>query len=176
MRPIFCFCGASGSGKTGLVDWLSMSYGLVKAQTITDRPRRTPDETGYLFLTPYQFDCLSPGSVIEQTVFAGHRYASTKAELDKADLVTLDLKGIDALQMRYNRPKVSIGIYASDIDRAHRMRKRGDSEDAIKIRLEHDAVAFGLMMDYCDYVVKNDDFETTLRRILNIIQYEQQKT
>lgn len=52
---IYVIYGHSGSGKTTLVNNLSSRGILPNVETFTDRPKRSPDEGGYVFLSTPEF-------------------------------------------------------------------------------------------------------------------------
>ena len=57
------------------------AYEYTIAQSYTDRPQRTPDEQGHVFLSPAEFDTLS-GLILPRSSQDG-RYGMTEEMLDK---------------------------------------------------------------------------------------------
>ena len=98
------------------------------------------------------------------TKFSGHHYGVQKEMLDSADIAILDLKGALEIKDAYQgiRDVRIIGIHTNYDVLRERMRNRGDDENTIKVRLEHDEVAFGCMDDICDIVLNNLDLEETV--------------
>ena len=70
----------------------------------------------------------------------------------------VDVKGLKDLYRNYcNKPIISIFLDVDSSIAASRMEKRGDSNEAIMSRLQHDAEAFKDAKDYCDFVCDNSN-------------------
>lgn len=173
---IYLFIGPSGSGKTTVVDILEKRYGYVQVQSYTDRPPRYKGEVGHTFVTTEEFDKLTP--MVAYTRFDGHQYGVTQDMLEASDLYVIDPAGADYLKNYYagDRRLVVVGLIASKNKRKARMKKRGDTLESIKGRLDNDETAFSKMKNYCDLVIENNDLEKTVETIVNFIEKQEKIT
>lgn len=163
-RNLYLFVGRSGVGKTTIVDALCRKRNLKAVESYTDRAPRYEGERGHIFVSPAEFDSLP--EKVACAAFANYHYCTTTAVLDESDCFVVEPKGVCELLNRYKtRPIVVIGIYARMCSIVERMRKRGDSEDNIKVRLDMDETTFGMMDELCDAVFVNHDLDTTIRDI-----------
>ena len=91
LNALYCLIGKSGTGKSTVMQALHDAYGYTIAQSYTDRPKRTPDEQGHVFLSPDEFDALN-GLILPRSSQDG-RYGMTEEMLDKSELIVLDYLG-----------------------------------------------------------------------------------
>ncbi len=142
MKNIYCIVGPSGSGKTTLVEILTQKYGYSAVQSYTTRQPRFEGETGYHFVSDEEFKSL--GQMYAHTVFDGHEYGATAELIDQNDLYILDPAGASSLREKYDGRKgvVVVGLAIDQATVAQRMRLRGDPEEKIHRRLEHDKIVF----------------------------------
>ena len=151
MKNLYLILGQSGVGKSTLAETLKEKYGLETVHSYTTRPARFDGEIGHIFLTDEEFDNLP--ELAAYTEFNGFRYGITKDILNKADTYVIDIAGAEMLAKRYTRPLVKIGIILSEPELKERMKKRGDTDEMIMSRLEHDKVAFKNLFSFCDILV-----------------------
>jgi len=144
--PFILVMGKSGCGKTTEVE-LS---GLPCIQYYTTRPKRHPDETGHIFVTPLEFP--SESLRVAYTRFAGYEYCATHDQVEKNILYVIDPDGaIDFLNhTRTERPIVVLYIYTRWTTRLWRMLKRGDKLKAFK-RIWHDRTKFQSISELVKY-------------------------
>lgn len=175
MDKLLILCGPSGTGKTSIMDELHRRYGLREAASITDRPRRYLGELGHVFLSKQEFDALEQSTpLLLPTTFAGYRYAQTRAILDHNDILVLDPKGVQDIRMEYReRPVLVVGVTAPRDVLVERMRKRGDSEEDIKRRIEHDEAVFCDLNNICDMVMDDRNIEDTVSIIFSMLIKEE---
>lgn len=180
MRPIVLILGASGSGKSTIVNELEHLYGLKAIPSYTTRPPRTPDEKGHTFITEDEFDNLE--NIIAYAETDNCRYAVTTDMLEdeQYSLYVVDLSGLKYLYENYrgNRPLVSIYIDVDTYERFNRMIDRKDDRtplDKVKAalsRIEHDAVEFNKaeIAKNVGFIVHNpkDKFESAVRHVKRI--------
>lgn len=142
MRNIYCVVGPSGCGKTTITEALQEKYGYKTVESYTTRPARYTGETGHVFVSKEEFDALGP--LCAYTLFNGHEYGVTADIVDKSDLYVIDPAGIEFFKENYNGSKgISvIGLTAPREVLYARMKQRGDSDEKIYERFEHDADAF----------------------------------
>lgn len=145
-KPIVLIVGASGSGKSSLVEELEKNYGFKAIPSYTTRKPRTPNEKGHTFVTDEEFDRLE--NVIAYAETTGARYCVTEEQFDNEEynLYVIDNSGLEYLKRFYEgqRDFVVAYITAPLIDRYKRMVRRpidNPVEAALK-RIEHDAVEF----------------------------------
>lgn len=157
MKNIYCVVGVSGSGKTTLAELLEGKYGLKTVQSYTTRPQRYEGETGHIFVNKEEFDAL--GEMCAYTNFAGNEYGVTADLVDASDTYVIDVAGVKYLKEKYHGKKNinTITLRCSETVVRNRMAARGDSEEKINERIEHDALAF---MDIDD--VADVSFDVTL--------------
>ena len=142
---LYLLVGESGSGKTTLAKYLQDHYGLKVLESYTTRPKRSPDETGHIFITKDEADYIMiHDKIVADTKFDGNIYFATQDQVEEADVYIVDPAGLVRLLHNYSGDKtiLSFFIRASEKTRVKRKRDRGDSEDAIKQRLENDGWQF----------------------------------
>lgn len=146
-KPLILLIGPSGSGKTTLANVLSDKYSMTQLASYTDRSMRSPDETGHTFVSKDEFDKLRP-DMAAYNVFDGHQYGATYQQLDAADIYVVDIPGFWDLMHHYrNRALLTFCLNAAPILCARRMKERGDSEEKVRERIQHDRQAFAGIND-----------------------------
>lgn len=137
---LLCLVGESGSGKTTIADTLEKRYNLRVLKSYTTRPPRNNDNS-HIFISDEKFSCLT--DVIAYVEYNGYKYCATKEQLNNSDIYVIDPDGLKMLKDKYkDKLIVDYYVYVSEEERKHRMRKRGDSENAINARIEYDKQAF----------------------------------
>lgn len=146
---IILLVGKSGSGKTTVSKELEKE-GFKKVPSYTTRPKRTPNEGGYIFVTPDMFDGVR-GTLCSYTKFDGYEYGATVQVIDQSDLFIVDPAGVAFFKDKYTGKKTPYVVFldAPDELRKKRMIERGDSLDAVRSRLISDNKVFS------DEVLKN---------------------
>lgn len=141
---LIALIGESGCGKSTVAAVLERRDGIEAVQSCTDRPRRSPDESGHIFLSADEYDRIPDDQKVAETTFDGHRYCATAAQIDECGVYIIDPGGYRELLKRYRGAKEIIPIYISTTSnvRYWRMRRRGDSDAAARERLHHDIDAF----------------------------------
>ncbi|HEY1775765.1 MAG TPA: guanylate kinase [Solirubrobacteraceae bacterium] len=144
---IFVVTGPSGVGKGTLIAALRERHPeLALSVSATTRTPRAGEEDGvnYHFMTEADFDRrLRSGEFLEHATYAGHRYGTLRAELERRSRggapVVLEIELQGARQVRAAMPEaVQIFIAPASIEQLEeRLRGRGaDEEDALRQRLE----------------------------------------
>lgn len=144
-RVLLLLVGESGSGKTTLANYLRDEYGLKILESYTSRPKRTPDETGHIFISSEEAEYMMiHEKIVADTRFDGNLYFATQDQVDDADVYIVDPRGLAALLRNYSGSKdlLSFFLDTDEAVRAERMRTRGDSEGQISKRLENDRWMF----------------------------------
>lgn len=180
--------GASGSGKTTIVEKLEGKYGLKSIQSYTTREPRYEDEEGHIFITKNNFEenfssCYSPtisidGSyyadspVMAYTYYNGNHYFATKEQVDDCQLYVIDKRGIEEFHKKYNGNKKVLVIYIDCPveERFKRMLNRGDSVTNAAERIINDEELFNDIK--ADLRITNTDLDKTVDDIYNFLEGE----
>ena len=158
MYNLYVFCGKSGSGKTAVMDKLETKYNMAYPRSYTTRkPRNTrPPETNHVFVSEevfnmiYDFVCLSD--------YNGSHYGTRKSQVNKSDMMVLDVKGIKSLKENYSdKPIKVICIESPSSVRKQRMEDRGDTEIQIHERINKDEEEFRGLSSLIDVKFTNDE-------------------
>lgn len=188
MKALFLLVGKSASGKTTVAEYLEKEKGMKSVQSYSTRLPRYEGETGHIFITDEEFDKLE--NIIGFTEYHGHRYCSTKEQLDEADIYVVDPPGVETLLERYKEEDrtVCIIFFSTSIRTCiERMHIRGDSSAFILSRLYNDNeydwwnkikemyTSYKLIkgdndvnLDLC-YIDANQDFDNVIKDVLDII-------
>ena len=175
---LFVISGASGVGKSTVLakvmqkrDDLTFS---VSATTRKPRPGET-EGVSYYFVSKEKFlDMIVKGEFLEYDDHMDNYYGTPKAQLEEKlsrGHVLLDIEPNGAAIVRAARPDATLIFIAppSLEELEKRLRSRGDTaEDQIQIRLARSAWEMEQGKKYDHYVI-NDQVETCVEEILNII-------
>ena len=166
--------GPGGVGKGTIVHalvqrdarlWLSRSW--------TTRDQRESEQDGaYVFTNRQTFEeRIADGGFLEWTEFLGNYYGTPAPEqLDGRDLV-LEIEVDGARQVKNIAPDALLifVLPPSRAEQARRLRGRGDLDHKVAERLQKAELEEPVGMALADYVVVNDDLETTIVEMLKII-------
>lgn len=186
MKPVrgipFVVSAPSGTGKTTVCHKLLVRDAKLEFSiSHTTRPAR-PDEqdgTHYYFVDRAAFhEILAEDGFVEHAEYAGNLYGTSKAAIDEPlargrDLL-LEVEVQGAMQLRAKRrdARFIFLLPPSHHELERRLRARGtDAETSVAARLD----AVGVELDavhHFDYVVVNEDLESTVGVLLEIIQAE----
>jgi guanylate kinase len=184
MKNLIIISAPSGSGKTTLCKALMRQNPEIRfSVSCTTRPRRPNEVDGvdYYFMTNAEFEArIQKDEFAEWEQIHGNFYYGTlKKTLEDAIrnesflLLELDVQGAMSLKKLYPENHLSIFIMPPSLDELKiRLRKRGtDSEERIKKRLErlNHELSF---KKYFDYEVVNDNLDTAVEKIVEIINLE----
>lgn len=177
---------ASGTGKTSLIKALRDEDKTLKLSiSCTTRPIRPGETNGldYRFVSKEDFMALvQGGKFIEYAEVFGHLYGTLLAELEAQSSATADmLLEIDwqgAFQVKKIIPRaISIFLLPPSLTQLEtRLKNRGeDNPEVIKKRLAGAALEIS-HCDKFDYLVVNDEFESTCQELTAIIKTERART
>ena len=175
---LFVVSGASGVGKSTVLTQVmakrtDLSFS-VSATTRAPRPGEV-DGVNYYFITKDKFlEMIDQGEFLEYDAHMDNYYGTPKGQLDEklqTGSVILDIEPNGAFNVRKVWPDaVLIFIAPPSLEELERrLRGRGDtSEEQIRVRQERCAWEMEQSKQY-DYVVINDQVETCVEEILEII-------
>ncbi|MCQ2739342.1 MAG: guanylate kinase [bacterium] len=176
---LFVISGSSGVGKgTLLKEFLNRHENFKLSVSCTTRQPRIGevDGTNYFFITNDEFDKhIKNNDFLEWAEFSGNRYGTQKSYVEKKlsegknIILEIDTKG--ALQIKSIIPNsVMIFILPPSFEELEaRLRGRNtETEEAIQKRLQ--SVKSEIENSkYFDYKVVNDNLETALKKLENIM-------
>jgi guanylate kinase len=171
---IIVVSGPGGVGKGTIVDELvRRDPRLSLSRSWTTRPRRDgepPDS--YVFTDPAAFEAaIGAGHFLEWTEFLGNYYGTPRPDVaDDRDLV-LEIEVDGARQVKRTHPEAFLifVLPPSRAEQERRLRGRGDPNDKVEARLRKAEEEEPVGMRLADVIVVNDDLETTITQMLEII-------
>ncbi len=182
---LFVLSAPAGGGKTTLANLLLKEVpNLVKITTCTTREPRPGEKNGvdYFFLSKEEFERkIKEGAFLEYAVVHGNYYGTPKEEvlkeINKGNdvLLVIDVQGMRQIKRNFKEVVTIFLIPPSFEELINRMRKRGDSEEEIKKRLETAKKELKAWREY-DYIVINDIMEKAKEDLKKIILANRLKT
>ena len=162
MSTFIAIIGASGSGKTTVVENLVKEYFPNEEIVIskTKRKRRFVTETGHEFCTAADLEKdRRSGCIVAYNYYDGNEYWATIEQIEKSKFFVVDIPGLMQLKREYKGPKkiLTIGLGITAETAAKRMKARGDSPEKIADRLALDGDAFRDVADMSDLFIKVDN-------------------
>lgn len=175
-------CGKSTTAK------LMEKLGYQRIVTDTTRPRRKgeTDEIDYHFRTQDEFDALKEAgyyaeSVDYEAAFGHCSYGSAKEayESKKDSVIVLNPHGLKMVKKNVIAGStISIFLDVPEDILVERLHIRGDAEDEIARRLEHDRIDFADMSEICDYTISiagKETEEEVLKKVLMLVDSKEPK-
>ena len=175
----------SGGGKTTLCRAVvELDPSCAYSVSATSRPRLAAERDGhdYHFLSREAFeDGIGAGRFVEWTEYRDRYYGTQRKSLEQAldagRVVLLDLDSVGARTMRKLYPDcVTVYVLApsmEELEKRLRGRER-DSEEEIRGRLRAASDEMKNIREY-DYVIVNERFEESVRRLRCIIEAERSR-
>jgi guanylate kinase len=176
----------SGAGKTTLSRRLLASdSAITMSVSATTRQPRSGEEEGkdYYFVSPSMFAQMVEGDgFLEHATVFGNQYGTPIEPVQMAlargrdVLFDIDWQGTQQLRQRAGDDLVSIFVLPpSHAELERRLRARAqDAEDVVQARMAKANNEISHWAEY-DYVVINDDLESTLAKIQTILDAERMK-
>ena len=169
--------GFSGAGKGTLMKALLSEHADQYALSIsaTTRGPREGEVDGreYFFKTKEQF---------EQMIYVGNYYGTPKSyvmeqlEAGKNVILEIEIQGALAVKEKFPDTLLLFVTPPSAQELERRLRGRGtETDEVIKSRLKR-AVEEAEFMDRYDYILVNDELETCVREMHELIQAQRHKT
>lgn len=181
---IIVLSGPSGVGKGTIKDMLMADGGYSFSISYTTRDPRDGEVHGrdYYFITDEKFDeILSKDGFLEYDRHFKHSYGTPRAFVEdrlKYGDVILDIEVNGGLQVKRERPDetVLIMILPPDKEELRRRLLKRDTESRAEIEERVSRMDYELShKDDYDYTVINDDLETAVLEIKNIIKREKER-
>ncbi len=171
MKNIILIVGPSGSGKTAIAQELCKKYGWKEIQSYTERPRRYPDESGHIFITPAEFDAIPTEEYVAYTEYNSYRYCATQQQVEECDVYVVDSAGVEYFWQNYKGSKVPLVLhpFVTPQTARERMLAQGRSPESVEERIRYDAKAFAdkSFLKHYNWVSINNggDIEKTIEGI-----------
>lgn len=175
-------CGKSTTAK------LMEAMGYQRIVTDTTRPKREGETDGidYHFRTQDEFEVLKEAgyyaeSVDYEAAFGHCSYGSAKEayESKKDSVIVLNPYGLKMVKKNVvSGSTISIFMDVPEDILVERLHIRGDAEDEITRRLEHDRIDFADMPKVCDYTISITGKETEeeiLKKVLVLVDSKEPK-
>ena len=176
----------SGAGKTTLSRRLLESDPIVTMSvSVTTRPPRKGEVEGkdYFFVSSSSFQGMAKGGgFLEHALVFGHHYGTPKEPVMMAlakgrdVLFDIDWQGTQQLRQQAGDDLVSIFVLPpshAELERRLRVRAQ-DAEDVVAGRMARAGAEISHWAEY-DYVVINDDLDTSVVKIRTILTAERLK-
>ncbi len=174
--------GPSGVGKSTLTNALLKELDADLSVSMTTRPATAKDVEGehYFFKTVEAFEAeIEAGQLLEHAVYAGNFYGTPRRfvqqKLDAGRIVILEIDVEGARQVKDAMPESFAIFILPPNEQALLERLRGrkrEDEETIQKRfsLAKKEIAFAKGANIYDAFVINEDFETALAEIKNLIE------
>ncbi len=177
MPLVIVVSGPGGVGKGTIVSALvERDPGLWLSRSWTTRRQRPGEaDSAYVFVTRQQFeDRRAAGGFLEWTEFLGNYYGTPTPNPEPGRDVVLEIEVDGAQQVKARQPDALLifVLPPSRDEQQRRLQGRGDPDDKVaeRLRKAEDEEPIGKAM--ADYVVVNDDLESTIQEMLRIIRSE----
>ncbi len=170
---IIIFSGPSGVGKSTIINELIKYKNLYFSVSHTTREKRHNEKEGedYFFVTDQDFtNLINNDFFIEYEKYGTDFYGTGKDQLVKNDLITvLDVEVNGATKLlKENTEFVGIFIDIDNNELIKRLKTRGHDDDFITKRMDLANEQRSKIKEF-DYIIKNVDINTTVKKILDLI-------
>ncbi len=182
---VYVLSSPAGGGKTTLSNLLLKEIpDLKRIVTCTTRKPRPGEKDGvdYIFLSKDQFEeKIKKGDFLEYALVHGNYYGTPKDQVfsyieEGFDvLLVIDVQGMRQIKSNIENVVTIFMIPPSIDELVNRMKRRGDSEQEIKKRLETAEKEFPAWKEY-DYIVVNDILMEAKEAVKHIILSNRYKT
>jgi guanylate kinase len=173
----------SGAGKTTIArELLARDDNLTLSVSATTRPMRSGETEGvdYLFVDRARFDAMvAEDAFLEHATVFGHCYGTPQAAVEavlaagRDVLFDIDWQGTQQVAEKARKDLVSVFILPpSTAELERRLHSRAqDSDEVVRGRMAKAADEMSHWAEY-DYIVVNQDVETSVRAVRSILQAE----
>ena len=178
-RHVFIICGAAGSGKTTVANYLQKHFAMHRVITHTTRAPRPGEQDG----VDYHFEddaSMARLHLLEQVTYDGAQYGSSYEGLEEGwqagqdDVIVLDTAGALTYHQQLGDAAVIIFLTVSQLTvLAERMTQRGDQQAAIASRLHSKEyrrdLHLPMALDGIAHVITNDHWTTTRQQLDQLV-------
>jgi guanylate kinase len=183
---MFVLSSPSGAGKTTISRrMLEIDSDLTLSISVTTRARRSSEIDGrdYHFIAPERYnEMVEHNELLEHATVFDHHYGTPAKYVHdclargKDVLFDIDWQGTSQLAEKSRGDLVSVFILPPSMgELERRLRTRAqDSHDVVARRMAKAVAEISHWQEY-DYVLLNDDLETTIARVMCILQAERLK-
>jgi len=172
--------GPSGVGKSTISSEIVKRLDAFLPISVTTRPKGENEVDGqhYQFITGEEFKKgILEESFLEHAEVFGNHYGTLWQPVEDAleegrtVLLEIDVQGGLAVKKIYNDVELVFIVppQASDLQKRMDGRQRGEDEDSRKKRLEGASAETARAWQHYDHIVINDDLETAINEIIDII-------
>jgi len=183
---LFVVSAPSGAGKTSLVKELRARVkGFIVSISHTTRPMRPGEAHGreYFFASHSEFDAMiAADAFLEHARVFDNHYGTARATVESALLggndVLLEIDWQGARQIKALMPECQT-IFILPPARStleDRLRGRGQDDESVIARRMRDAISEMRHFAEFDYLIVNDEFETAINDLVQIVHASRLKT
>jgi guanylate kinase len=178
--------GPSGVGKSTICkEVVKRMKNVYLSISVTTRERAEGEVNGvdYLYVSPQQFqEQVNKGLLLEHAEVFGNLYGTPKDKVEQAlaagktVLLQIDVQGAKQIKQIYKDAVLIFIVAPSHKELAERMRLRGreDGERAQE-RLDEADGEIAVAWQYYEHMVINDDLESAVKEVTQIIEAAQNK-
>ena len=168
MKNFYLVVGLLGAGKDSLINAVQKTIPMKLLKSYTTRPPRYDGEDTHTFINKEEYDSLH--NKLATFDLNGVYYCSTEEQVVNSDIYVIDNEGARQFLNNYrgDKPIKIIYIDAPSELRKQRMIKRGDNENDIHKRIEHDEGVIDIQ-DKADIIIQNINFDTAKQQIIDFI-------
>ncbi len=179
--------GFSGAGKGTLIKELLQRHGEQYALSVsaTTRSPRAGEEHGreYFFVSKEAFEqMIGEDALIEHACYVGNYYGTPKSyveeqmEAGRDVILEIEIQGARKVKEKFPDTLLLFVTPPSAAELESRLRGRGtETDEVIRSRLKRAAEEAEFMEDY-DYILVNDDLDTCVREMHELIQTQHFRT
>ena len=178
--------GFSGAGKGTIMKALTERYeGYALSVSATTRSPRPGEEDGkaYFFKSVEEFEqMIADGALIEYARYVSNYYGTPRSYVEEQlaaghdVILEIEIQGALAVKEKFPDTLLLFVTPPSAQELERRLRGRGtETDEVIKSRLKR-AVEEAEFMDRYDYILVNDELETCVQEMHELIQAQRHKT